>query len=65
MLDDVFLGELVVVDRGDELLEFRERLAAEVAAIDEEEDAAGAAVADEAVERGDSGEGLEIGRAHV
>ena len=40
MLDDVFLGELVVVHRRDELLEFLERLLAEIAAIDEKQDAA-------------------------
>jgi len=39
MLDDIFLGELVVVYRRDELLEFLERLPAEISAIHEEKDA--------------------------
>jgi hypothetical protein len=35
MLDDVFLGELVIVGGRDELLEFLERLPTEIAAVHE------------------------------
>lgn len=44
MLDDVFLGELVVVHGGDELLKFLEALPTEIAAIHEKEDTARAGV---------------------
>ena len=40
VLDVVKLGELAAVVGGDELLEFFQGLVAEVAAVDEEEDAA-------------------------
>ena len=58
MLDVVKLGELAAVVGRDELLELRRRdqgLVAEVAAVDEEEDAARAGELDEAVNEVDRG----------
>ena len=65
MLDDVFLGELVVVHGRDELLELLEGLPAEVAAVHEEQDAARAGVLDEAVSEVDGGEGLARAGGHL
>ena len=47
------------------MLEFVDGLAAEVAAVDEEEDAPGTGVLDEAVGLGDSGEGLAGAGGHL
>src|SRR5208282_4601671 len=58
MLDDVYFGEFVVVDGGDELLEFLERLAAQVAPVNEKEDTMRPGIFDEAVGDIDGGEGL-------
>jgi hypothetical protein len=55
MLDDVFLGELVIVYRRDELLEFLKRLFAEIAAVHEKQDAFRAAIFDEAIDEIDGG----------
>ena len=65
MLDVVFLGELVVVHGRDELLEFLERLPAEIAAIHEEEDALRAGVFDEAIDEIDGGVGLARAGGHL
>ena len=51
VLDVVKLGELAAVVGRDELLELLQGLAAEVAAVDEEEDAARAGELDQAVDR--------------
>jgi hypothetical protein len=58
MLDDVFLGELAVVHGRDELLEFLERLLAEIAAIHQEQDTLRPGVFDEAIDKIDGGEGF-------
>src|SRR5437773_7073472 len=58
VLDVVKLGELAAVVGRDELLEFFQGLVAEVAAVDEEEDAARAGELDEAVNEVDGGVGL-------
>ena len=64
-LDDVLLGELeVVVGRG-VLLEFLERLVAEVAAVDQEQHAPGAGELDEPVDEGDGGEGFARAGGHL
>ncbi len=65
MLDDVFLGELVVVHGRDELLEFLERLPAEIAAIHEEQDALGSGVFHEAIDEIDGGVGLARAGGHL
>ena len=65
MLDDVFLGELVAIRRRDELLEFLERLPAEIAAIHEKEDALRAGVFHEAVNEIDGGVGLARAGGHL
>ena len=65
VLDYVFLGELVVVHRRDELLELLQRLLAEVAAIHEEEHAFGSAVFDEAVDEVHRSEGLARAGGHL
>ncbi len=64
-LDDVFLGELVVVHGRDELLKFLERLVAEIAAIHEEQDAFRPGVFDEAIDEIDGGEGLARAGGHL
>ena len=64
-LDVVEVGELAAVVGGGELLEFVDGLAAEVAAVDEEEDALGTGVLDEAVGLGDGGEGLAGAGGHL
>src|SRR5213082_953364 len=58
VLDVVKLGEFAAVVGRDELLEFFQGLVAEVAAVDEEEDAARAGELDEAVNEVDGGVGL-------
>ena len=50
---------------GDELLEFFQGLVAEVAAVDEEEDAARAGELDKAVNEVDGGVGLAAARGHL
>lgn len=64
-LDVVEVGEFAAVVGGGELLEFVDGLAAEVAAVDEEEDALGAGVLDEAVGLGDGGVGLAGAGGHL
>ena len=64
-LDDVFLGELVFVDRRNELLKFLERLVAEIAAIHEEQDAFRPGVFDEAIDEIDGGEGFARASGHL
>jgi hypothetical protein len=64
-LDVVEVGELAAVVGGGELLEFVDGLAAEVAAVDEEEDALRPGVLDEAVGLGDGGEGLAGTGGHL
>jgi hypothetical protein len=65
-VDDVVeLGELAAVVGGREGLELLVRLAAEVAAVDEEEDPPGAALVDQAVEGRDGGEGLAGAGGHL
>src|ERR1035441_1487334 len=56
MLDDVFLGELVVVYGRDELLELCEGLPAKVAAVHEEQNPVCAGILDQAVSEVDGGE---------
>src|SRR5204862_3627881 len=63
--DVVKLGELAAVVGRDELLEFFQGLVAEVAAIDEEEDAARAGELDEAVNEVDGGVGLATAGGHL
>ena len=65
VLDVVKLGELAAVVGRDELLEFFQGLVAEVAAVDEEEDAARAGVLDEAVDEVDGGVGLAAAGGHL
>src|SRR4029077_914478 len=65
VLDVVKLGELAAVIRRDELLEFFRGLVAEVAAVDEEEDAARAGELDEAVNEVDGGVGLATAGSHL
>src|SRR5207248_4072988 len=65
MLDAVKLGELAAVVGLDELLEFFQGLVAEVAAVDEEEDAARAGELDEAVNEVDGGVGLATAGGHL
>ncbi len=64
-LDDVFLGELEVVVGRDVLLEFLERLVAEVAAVDQEQHAPRAGELDQAVDEGNRGEGLARAGGHL
>src|ERR1035437_9026891 len=65
MLDDVFLGELVVVYGRDERLEFLERLPAEIATIHEEQDAARAGVFHETINEIDGGVGFAGTGGHL
>src|SRR2546422_10950116 len=65
MLDVVKFGELAAVIGRDELLEFFQGLVAEVAAVDEEEDAARAGELDEAVNEVDGGVGLTAAGGHL
>src|SRR5437764_12230170 len=65
VLDIVKLGELAAVVGRDELLEFFQGLVAEIAAVDEEEDAAGAGELDEAVNEVDGGVGLAAAGGHL
>jgi len=65
VLDDEFLTELVVVVRRFVLVEFLPGLAAEVAAIDEEQHAPGAGELDQAVDEADGREGLAAARGHL
>ena len=65
MLDVVELGELAAVVRGGELLELLVGLDAEVGAVDEEEDALGVRVADQAIDERDGGEGLAGAGRHL
>jgi hypothetical protein len=65
VLDVVKLGELAAVVGRDELLEFFQGLVAEVAAVDEEEDAARAGELDEAVNEVDGGVGLAAAGRHL
>src|SRR5437764_3070026 len=65
VLDVVKLGELAAVVGRDELLEFFQGLVAEVAAVDEEEDAARASELDEAVNEVDGGVGLAAAGGHL
>ena len=64
-LDDVLLGELVVVVGRDVLLEFLQRLLAEVAAVDQEQHAPRAGELDEPVDEVDGGEGLAAAGGHL
>ncbi len=64
-LDDVLLGELEVVVGRDVLLEFLERLLAEVAAVHQEQDAPRAGELDEPVDEVDGGEGLARAGGHL
>src|SRR5438034_7369153 len=65
VLDVVMLGELAAVVGRDELLEFFQGLVAEVAAVDEEEDAARAGELDEAVNEVDGGVSLAAAGSHL
>src|SRR5438093_1999231 len=65
VLDVVKLGELAAVVGCDELLEFFQGLVAEVAAVDEEEDAARAGELDEAVNEVDGGVCLAAAGGHL
>src|SRR5205809_5542139 len=65
VLDVVKLGELAAVVGRDELLEFFQGLVAEVAAVDEEENAARAGELDEAVNEVDGGVGLAAAGGHL
>src|SRR5205823_10010340 len=65
VLDVVKLGEFAAVVGRDELLEFFQGLVAEVAAVDEEEDAARAGELDEAVNEVDGGVGLAAAGGHL
>src|SRR5206468_8790164 len=65
VLDVVKLGELAAVVGGDELLEFFQGLVAEVAAVDEEEDATRAGELDEAVNEVDGRVGLAAAGGHL
>src|SRR5436309_3007702 len=65
VLDVVKLGELAAVVGRNELLEFFQGLVAEVAAVDEEEDAARAGELDEAVNGVDGGVGLAAAGGHL
>src|SRR6266568_4299944 len=65
VLDVVKLGELAAVVGRDELLEVFQGLVAEVAAVDEEEDAARASELDEAVNEVDGGVGLAAASSHL
>ena len=65
MLDVVKLGELAAVVGRDELLEFFQGLVAEIAAVDEEEDATRAGELDEAVNEVDGGVGLAAAGSHL
>src|SRR5206468_12643534 len=65
VLDVVKLGELAAVVGRDELLEFFQGLVAEVAAVDEEEDAARAGELDKAVNEVDGGVGLAAAGGHL
>src|SRR2546422_11136260 len=65
MLDVVKFGELAAVIGRDELLEFFQGLVAEVAAVDEEEDAARAGELDEAVNEVDGGVGFSAAGGHL
>src|SRR5581483_10669804 len=65
VLNVVKLGELAAVVGRDELLEFFQGLVAEVAAVDEEEDAARAGELDEAVNEVDGGVGLAAAGGHL
>src|SRR5207237_6606492 len=65
VLDVVKLGELAAVVGRDELLEFFQGLVAEVAAVDEEEDAARPAELDEAVKEVDGGVRLATDDSHM
>ena len=64
-LDGVQLGEPAVVVRGAEALELLLGLLAEVAPVDEEQHAARAGVADEAVDRRDGGDRLAGAGGHL
>ena len=64
VLDVVLLGELAVVVGRDELLELLERLAAEVGAVDQEEDALRAGELDQAVAK-TTREGLAGAGGHL
>src|SRR2546430_11905098 len=65
VLNVVKLGELAAVVGRDELLEFFQGLVAEVAAVDEEEDAARAGELDEAVNEVDGGVCLAAAGGHL
>src|SRR5215467_11900612 len=65
VLDVVKLGELAAVVGRDELLEFFQGLVAEIAAVDEEEDAARASELDKAVNEIDGGVGLAAAGGHL
>ena len=64
-LDVVDFGELAAVAGDGELLEFVEGLAAESAAVDQEENAAGTGVGDETPGEIAGGEGLSAAHGHV
>ena len=64
-LNDELFRELVVVVRRDILLEFLERLVSQIAAVYQEEHAAGAYKLDEAVDEVDGGEGLAAAGGHL
>src|SRR5438477_11079536 len=65
VLDVVKLGELAAVVGRDELLEFFQGLVAEIAAVDEEQDAARAGELDKAVNEVDGGVGLAAAGGHL
>src|SRR3954447_3675195 len=65
VLDVVKLGELAAVVARDELLEFFQGLLAEVAAVDEEQNATRAGELDEAVNEVDGGVGLAAAGSHL
>jgi hypothetical protein len=64
-LDDVLLGERVVVVRRDVSLELLEGLVAEVAAVHQEQHPPRAGELDEAVDEADGGEGLAAAGGHL
>ena len=65
VLDDVFLAELVVVVGRDVLVELLLRLAAEVAAVHQEQHAPRAGELDQPVDEADGGEGLAAAGGHL
>lgn len=64
-LDAVLFGEVQVVIRAGEKLEFVFGLLAQVVAVDEEKDTTGSGEFDQAVDEGDGGKGLAATHGHL